>query len=132
MYSLALLGFSSFLLALFLTPVVRNLSWRWGLVDEPGEERRVHTSAVPRVGGVAIFVAYLGAFGILLLSDLAASRFVLEASPVVERLFPAAALCRCFQKKPRPADFILAGRGRCPKPGTGAYASASPVLSPLS
>ena len=37
MYSLGLLAFSSFVLALFLTPGVRNLARRLGLVDEPGE-----------------------------------------------------------------------------------------------
>jgi len=39
---------------LVLTPAVRMLSWRLGLVDKPGV-RKVHTREVPRLGGVAIF-----------------------------------------------------------------------------
>ena len=33
MYSLLFLGFASFVLSLFLTPMVRNLALRFGLVD---------------------------------------------------------------------------------------------------
>ena len=66
MYSLFLLGISSFLIAFFLTPFVRNLSRRWGVVDHPDGRRKVHTAPIPRVGGIAILLAYCGAFGVLL------------------------------------------------------------------
>ncbi len=39
---------------LVLTPIVRRASLRLGLVDAPGG-RRVHTTAISRLGGVAIF-----------------------------------------------------------------------------
>lgn len=43
-----------------LTPVVRSIAQRRGLLDEPGE-RTVHEVAIPRIGGVAIAAAfYLG------------------------------------------------------------------------
>jgi UDP-GlcNAc:undecaprenyl-phosphate/decaprenyl-phosphate GlcNAc-1-phosphate transferase len=42
------------------TPVVRRLSVRASLVDEPGA-RKVHTTAVPRLGGVAIMSGFAAA-----------------------------------------------------------------------
>jgi len=90
MYSLAVLAVSSFLLALVLTPVVRNLARRWHLVDEPGEERRIHKDPVPRLGGVSIVLAYAGAFGLLLAIRFSAGTMVREAMPLVARLAPAA------------------------------------------
>jgi len=54
----------TFVLALVLTPVVRRWAISRGWVDTPGEERRVHTRAVPRLGGLAMFAAF--AVGVLL------------------------------------------------------------------
>ncbi|HYP41670.1 MAG TPA: MraY family glycosyltransferase, partial [Chloroflexia bacterium] len=51
-------------LSLALTPLVRRLALRRGLVDVPGEARRVHKVAVPRLGGLAMYVAF--AIGVLL------------------------------------------------------------------
>lgn len=52
-----------FLMALsiswWLTPEIRARAMRLGLVDKPGEERRIHKVAVPRLGGVAIFISLL-------------------------------------------------------------------------
>ena len=41
---------------LALTPAVGRVARVLGVVDEPGERRRVHLRAVPRLGGVAIFL----------------------------------------------------------------------------
>jgi UDP-N-acetylmuramyl pentapeptide phosphotransferase/UDP-N-acetylglucosamine-1-phosphate transferase len=71
MYSLGVLAFTSFLLALVLTPLWRNLCRRWGWVDRPDGGRRLHRVPVPRVGGVPIFAAYLGALAVVVLSPLA-------------------------------------------------------------
>ncbi len=51
-------------LSLALTPLVRAWALRRGLLDMPGEERRVHGVAVPRLGGLAMFAAF--AVGVLL------------------------------------------------------------------
>ena len=48
----------SFVLALILTPVLRKLSHRWGMVDQPDLERKIHKGAMPLLGGVAVFVAF--------------------------------------------------------------------------
>lgn len=47
-----------FLLSLVLTPLTARLGRRLGLVQLPGG-RRKHTGAVPRIGGVAIYIAFV-------------------------------------------------------------------------
>ena len=54
------------LLALFLTPFVRNVVIRYEIVDRP-EARRVNTAPVPRGGGLAICAAFLLVAGLFLL-----------------------------------------------------------------
>jgi UDP-N-acetylmuramyl pentapeptide phosphotransferase/UDP-N-acetylglucosamine-1-phosphate transferase len=66
MYSLLLLGLVSAVLALFLTPLVRNLAWHFGIVDQPDQQRKMHSAPIPRTGGVAIFSTIIGAYGLLL------------------------------------------------------------------
>lgn len=46
------------LIVLVLTPLVRRLAVRTGAIDEP-DERRVHVVATPRLGGVAIVLAFV-------------------------------------------------------------------------
>jgi UDP-GlcNAc:undecaprenyl-phosphate GlcNAc-1-phosphate transferase len=48
------------LITVALTPIVRILSERFGLVDEPGG-RKVHTKAISRLGGIAIFIGFSAA-----------------------------------------------------------------------
>src|SRR5438552_18196498 len=50
--------------SLALTALVRRVAVRRGLVDTPGDERRVHAVPVPRLGGLAMFTAF--AVGVLL------------------------------------------------------------------
>jgi UDP-GlcNAc:undecaprenyl-phosphate GlcNAc-1-phosphate transferase len=40
------------------TPVARQVAGRWGFVDRPGA-RKVHAIATPRLGGVAIYLAFI-------------------------------------------------------------------------
>lgn len=49
----------SFLFALILTPVVRNLAVKMGAVDVPKDARRMHDHPIPRMGGLAIFLGFL-------------------------------------------------------------------------
>lgn len=49
---------SSLLAALLLTPLVRHLAFRVGAVDN-GSGRRVHDGVVPRLGGIAIYFAFM-------------------------------------------------------------------------
>lgn len=41
-----------------LTPLVRKLAIRMGVIDQPGE-RRVHETPTPRWGGLAIYIAFV-------------------------------------------------------------------------
>ncbi len=45
---------------LVLTPLVRRISLRFGLVDQPGG-RKVHKKPISRLGGVAIFAGFIAA-----------------------------------------------------------------------
>lgn len=55
---------------LALTPLVRLVGVRWGIVAHPGG-RHVHTGLIPRIGGVAMFVG----FAVALLLDYIGERF---------------------------------------------------------
>jgi len=89
MYSLFFTALSAFLVALFLTPLCRNLAIRWGLVDQPDHIRKFHTEAIPRIGGISIFIAYLVSLTLLLLSPLQAGNIVRGHLDVARNLFPA-------------------------------------------
>ena len=53
--------------ALIMVPFLRKWAISTGTVDVP-DERKVHTTAVPRIGGIAIFMAFL--FSLLVYADL--------------------------------------------------------------
>ena len=55
-----LTGGVAFCASACLAPVVRSLARRWELYDRPGE-LKIHAGAIPRVGGVAIGLAFLAA-----------------------------------------------------------------------
>ena len=42
-----------------LTPLVIAVANKIGAIDDPTEERRVHLSPTPRLGGMAIFLSFL-------------------------------------------------------------------------
>ncbi|MBI5502680.1 MAG: undecaprenyl/decaprenyl-phosphate alpha-N-acetylglucosaminyl 1-phosphate transferase [Deltaproteobacteria bacterium] len=48
-----------FLVALWLTPIVRRMALRLNLLDRPEDARRVNLTAIPRIGGLAIAAAVL-------------------------------------------------------------------------
>lgn len=54
------------ILTILLTPMVRSFAPEIGAIDKPSE-RKVHTSNVPRTGGIAIYFGFLAAvlFGVL-------------------------------------------------------------------
>jgi UDP-GlcNAc:undecaprenyl-phosphate GlcNAc-1-phosphate transferase len=92
MYSLLFLALAAFVLSLFLTPLVRNVALRLGFVDQPDGSRKLHRGPIPRVGGIAILLASLGAYGLLLLIRLTAGHIVLDGVPFALRLLPAVLL----------------------------------------
>lgn len=48
----------SFLIALALTPVVRQLALHNNIVDVPKEARKIHSVPIPYLGGLAIFASF--------------------------------------------------------------------------
>ncbi len=49
----------STVLAFLVTPVIMKLSWKVDAIDFPGDARRVHTKPTPRLGGLAIYIAFV-------------------------------------------------------------------------
>src|SRR5262245_44279947 len=55
------------LVSVAATPAIARLAIALRLYDRPGDKRRIHTTPVPRLGGVAIFAAFTTALGIVYL-----------------------------------------------------------------
>jgi len=47
------------LISLAVTPLVRKLAFRVGVVDEPGAARKIHRRATPLLGGTAVYLAFV-------------------------------------------------------------------------
>ncbi len=89
MDSLLWLGLISFVLALVLTPIFRDVFRSYGVVDAPDHSRKIHKYPIPRVGGIAIACAYAGSF--FLFPSLTGSNLNPELS-LVWKMLPAAAV----------------------------------------
>jgi len=60
MPAVVLVFFAALLLALGVTPLARRIAIALGFLDQPAA-RKVHTSPVPLLGGVAIYLAFIAA-----------------------------------------------------------------------
>lgn len=49
----------AFLFSLGMTPVVKRLAVRFGVIDVPKDNRRMHKKPIPLMGGLAIYVSFL-------------------------------------------------------------------------
>jgi UDP-GlcNAc:undecaprenyl-phosphate GlcNAc-1-phosphate transferase len=65
MSSQLLAGIIGFVVAFGVMPPVMALAQRFRILDEPDKERRLHVTAVPRLGGVAIFIGTLSGAGVV-------------------------------------------------------------------
>ena len=63
----AIVFFAALALTLVLTPVVRELNRRLGMVDKP-DPRRINKVPIPRGGGVALFLGLFGSFVVYVLA----------------------------------------------------------------
>src|ERR1039457_7519811 len=90
MYSLIAVGIAAFVFSLLLTPVVRNLFRRLGLVDHPDSARKLHEQPVPSGGGLAVALAYILSYAFLLSLPLHAVPLVEKGLPQTWRLLPSA------------------------------------------
>ena len=57
-----------FVISFAMTPVVKMFAQKVGAIDVPNEERRVHDHPIPRLGGLAIFIAFI--LGVVLFADI--------------------------------------------------------------
>lgn len=86
--------FALFLIATFsslvITPLVRRLCQRFKLLDFPVDGRRVHKSAVPRLGGIAIYASFILTLSTLpLVSNLLTDSLRAHTSELFIILIPA-------------------------------------------
>ena len=69
--------------SLVLTPLLRRLCQRFGLISQPGEERHIHQNAVPRLGGVAIFLSVIIAlFSLVFVRNLLTQTLRADLKPI--------------------------------------------------
>jgi len=57
-----LAGVLSLIVTLLATPFVIKLAHRFAAIDQPGDERRIHTTPTPRWGGLAMYMGVLVAW----------------------------------------------------------------------
>ena len=62
----AIVFFSALALTLVLTPIVREINRRLGMVDKP-DPRRINKVPIPRGGGIALFLGLFGSFMVYVL-----------------------------------------------------------------
>src|SRR5262245_41967258 len=63
MSTLAVILCMSFVLCVAITPILRGVALRCGLVDRPDGDRKVHPGSVPVAGGVAVFMSICAVLG---------------------------------------------------------------------
>lgn len=59
MENLYLITLFSALISFLITPLVRKLAFSFNVVDVPKDNRRVHKKPIPKLGGLAIYIAFL-------------------------------------------------------------------------
>ncbi|OLE54008.1 MAG: hypothetical protein AUG51_10315 [Acidobacteria bacterium 13_1_20CM_3_53_8] len=78
--------------SLLLTPIVRRLCERLKLLDEPHDERRLHRKAIPRLGGIAIFLSIGLSLSALLFVDNLLTRSLREHGSQIRLILLTTAL----------------------------------------
>lgn len=66
MFLILTLGILSVVLSLLATPLVRDSIGKIGFLDQPDGVRKKHLKPIPRVGGIAIVLAYVSTFAVAL------------------------------------------------------------------
>ncbi len=92
MYTIILIGVTSFAICMVLTPLCRYLALRFDLLDRPDADRKFHAKPVPRIGGVPIVLSY--ACALFLVSHFAPSggRLYIRHQSLLHSLLPAAGI----------------------------------------
>ena len=70
-------------LSFILTPVAKRVAHKIGAIDVPKDERRMHKEPIPRLGGLAVFFAFLVAVILLVPIDLELQGILLGSVVIV-------------------------------------------------
>ena len=81
--NLALAFAGALFLSVTLLPVLMRNAARWGLMDDPAEERKIHTELKPRIGGIGIVAATFLSAGYWLAADALPAGLVAGAVVIV-------------------------------------------------
>lgn len=73
---------AAFVASILLTPLVIKLAYRIGAVDKPNY-RKVHAKVMPRIGGLAIFGAFIVGYALLLPEDEHATGILIGALLII-------------------------------------------------
>ena len=92
MYSLLFLSVASLILSIILTPVVRSAALRLNLVDHPDAARKPDYRPIPRVGGIAVAVAFVCSYALWWLTPLHAVWTISQNLSLIYKLIPAVGL----------------------------------------
>lgn len=77
-------------LSLALTPLVRRLATRWGVLDRPDRSRKIHDRPTPRLGGLAIYAAFLLALaGLFAVENEVTRHFRAQILQIAKLLLPS-------------------------------------------
>ena len=78
--------------SLISTPLIRRLCERYKLLDVPTDGRRIHSTAIPRLGGLALFLSCLTALSLLPFVDNLLTQTLSTMKPEFLTLFIPATL----------------------------------------
>jgi UDP-GlcNAc:undecaprenyl-phosphate GlcNAc-1-phosphate transferase len=92
MRAILFLGLTSFLVCLTVTPLIRKILLRWGILDFPDGNRKLHPHTVARAGGLALAVSYPIALALMFLFPSHATEFLKGHLGFAVALLPAATL----------------------------------------
>jgi UDP-GlcNAc:undecaprenyl-phosphate/decaprenyl-phosphate GlcNAc-1-phosphate transferase len=92
MYAILFLGLTSFLVCLAITPVIRKILLRWGILDFPDGGRKLHPNTVARAGGLSLAISYPVALAAVMLIPSQAADFLKGQLNFTLTLLPAAGL----------------------------------------
>jgi UDP-GlcNAc:undecaprenyl-phosphate GlcNAc-1-phosphate transferase len=92
MYAILFLGLTSCLVCLAITPLIRKVLLRWGILDFPDGTRKLHPHTIARAGGLALAISYPITLAALLLLPWPAADFVRGHLGFAVTLLPAASI----------------------------------------
>ena len=92
MYAILAWGATAFILCLILTPLCRDLFLRYKIVDHPDEDRKLHLSPIPRIGGIPIVISYAGALCLMIFFAPQGAQLYIQHRTLLLSLMPATAV----------------------------------------